>query len=183
MDFSDYSAIEFRREGKVLHATFDRPETMNAVDDDLQANLDRLFRDVAEDGETHVLVITGKGKAFSAGGNIEVMQTMIDNPELFRREAEKGKARIFAQLDCPKPIIAKVNGAAIGLGATIALFSDVVFANERAKIADPHVQIGLVAGDGGAVIWPALMGYARAKHYLMTGEPITGTEAAEMGLI
>ncbi len=183
MDFSHYRAIIFRREGRVLHATFNRPGTMNAVDDVLQPDLDRLFLDVAEDNETHVLVITGAGRAFSAGGNIDSMQELIDKPQLFRKESDKGKQRIFAMLDCPKPVIAKVNGAAIGLGATIALFSDIVFAANHAKIADPHVQIGLSAGDGGAVIWPALLGYARAKHYLFTGEPITGEEAARIGLI
>lgn len=183
MNFSDYQAIEFRRDGRVLYATFNRPDTMNAVDDVLQPDLDRLFLDVAEDDETHVLVITGAGRAFSAGGNIDSMQTLIDNPHLFRKESDKGKQRIFAMLDCPKPIIAKVNGAAVGLGATIALFSDIVFAAENAKIADPHVQIGLSAGDGGAVIWPALLGYAKAKHYLLTGDPITGVEAEKLGLI
>ena len=183
MNFSDYKGIEFRRDGRVLHATLNRPDTMNAIDDVLQPDIDRLFLDVAEDDETHVLVITGSGRAFSAGGNVDSMQKLIDSPDLFRREADKGKQRIFAMLDCPKPIIAKVNGAAIGLGATIALFSDIVFAAERAKIADPHVLVGLTAGDGGAVIWPALLGYARAKHYLLMGEPITGAEAAQMGLI
>ena len=183
MDFSNYNAIEFRRDGRVLHATFNRPDTMNAVDHILQADLDRLFLDVAEDDDTQVLVITGKGRAFSAGGNIDNMQTLIDNPHLFRKESDKGKQRIFAMLDCPKPIIAKVNGAAVGLGATIALFSDIVFASERAKIADPHVQVGLSAGDGGAVIWPVLLGYAKAKHYLLTGEAISGKQAAELGLI
>jgi enoyl-CoA hydratase len=183
MNFSDYKAIEFRRDGHVLHATFNRPDTMNAVDDVLQHDLDRLFLDVAEDDKTHVLVITGAGPAFSAGGNVDSMQKLIDNPHLFRKEADKGKQRIFAMLDCPKPIIAKVNGAAIGLGATIALFCDIVFAAEHAKIADPHVQVGLTAGDGGAVIWPALLGYARARHYLFTGEAITGAEAARIGLI
>ena len=183
MDFSDYRAIEFRREGRVLHATFARPDTMNAVDGELQPDLDRLFLDVAEDDATFVLVLTGAGRAFSAGGNIESMQQMIDRPGEFRRDSDKGKARIFAMLDCPKPIIAKVNGSAVGLGATIALFSDVVFAAEKAVIADPHVQVGLSAGDGGCVIWPALLGYARAKHYLFTGEPLTGAEAARIGLI
>ncbi len=183
MNFSDYKAIKFHRDGRVLHATFNRPDTMNAVDDVLQPDLDRLFLDVAEDDETHVLVITGAGRAFSAGGNVASMQKLIDNPRLFRKEADKGKQRIFAMLDCPKPIIAKVNGAAVGLGATIALFSDIIFAAEHAKIADPHVQVGLAAGDGGAVIWPALLGHARAKHYLLTGAPITGAEAAQIGLI
>lgn len=183
MDFSNYNAIEFRRVGRVLHATLNRPDSLNAVDDVLQPDLDRLFVDVAEDDESHVLVITGAGRAFSAGGNIDNMQKLIDNPHLFRKESDKGKQRVFAMLDCPKPIIAKVNGAAIGLGATIALFSDIVFAAEHAKIADPHVLVGLSAGDGGAVIWPALLGYARAKHFLFTGEAITGKDAAEIGLI
>jgi enoyl-CoA hydratase len=183
MNFSDYKAIKFHRDGRVLYATFNKPDAMNAIDHVLQFDLDRLFLDVGEDDETHVLVITGAGRAFSAGGNVDSMQKLIDDPQLFRKEADKGKQRIFAMLDCPKPIIAKVNGAAIGLGATIALFSDIVFAAEHAKIADPHVQVGLVAGDGGAVIWPALLGYARAKHHLFTGEPMTGAEAARIGLI
>ncbi|TAL03589.1 MAG: enoyl-CoA hydratase/isomerase family protein [Rhodospirillaceae bacterium] len=183
MNFSDYKAIVFRRDGRVLHATFNRPETMNAIDDDLQADLDLLFTDVKDDDETNVLVITGAGRAFSAGGNIDTMQTCIDQPELFRKGTEHGKRLVFSILDCPKPIIAKVNGAAIGLGATLALFCDIVFAAQHAKIADPHVQIGISAGDGGAVIWPALIGYARAKGFLFTGDPVTGEEAARIGLV
>ena len=183
MNFSDYKATEFRRDGRVLHATFNRPQTMNAIDGALQADLDRLFDDVAADRETNVLVITGAGRAFSAGGDIEDMQKCIDDPDLFIKGTEMGKKLVFSILDCPKPIIAKVNGAAIGLGATVALFCDIVFAANHAKIADPHVQIGVSAGDGGAVIWPALIGYARAKSFLFTGDPVTGAEAAEIGLI
>lgn len=183
MDFSNYKAMTFRRDGRVLHGTFNRPDSLNAIDRDLQYDLDRLFLDVTEDDETHVLVITGAGRAFSAGGDVEYMQQAIDDPESFRRESDRGKQRIFAMLDCPKPVIAKVNGAAAGLGATIALLSDVVFAANHAKISDPHVLVGYAAGDGGALIWPALVGYARAKHYLFTGEPVTGEEAARIGLI
>lgn len=183
MDFSNYTAITFRRDGRVLHATLNRPETLNAINRELQYDLDRLFVDIAEDDETHVLVLTGAGRAFSAGGDIEYMQEAIDNPNDFIKESDKGKQRIFTMLDCPKPIIAKVNGAAAGLGATVALFCDIVFAASHAKIADPHVQVGYSAGDGGALIWPALMGYANARHYLFTGDPITGEEAEKMGLI
>ncbi len=183
MDFSKYKAMTFRRDGRVLHATLNRPASLNAIDHDLQYDLDRLFPDVTEDDETNVLVITGAGRAFSAGGDIEYMQQAIDDPESFRRELDRGKQRIFAMLDCPKPIIAKVNGAAAGLGATVALLCDTVFAANHAKISDPHVLVGYAAGDGGALIWPALIGYARAKHYLFTGEPITGEEAARIGLI
>ena len=183
MDFSHYKAIEFRREGRVLYATLNRPDTRNAIDGELQPDIDRLFPDVAVDDETHVLVISGAGRAFSAGGNIDSMQSMLERPDEFRRDSDKGKERIFAMLDCPKPVIAKVNGAAAGLGATLALFSDIVFAAEDAVIIDPHVQVGLSAGDGGSLIWPALIGYARAKHHLFTGEPITGREAERIGLI
>jgi enoyl-CoA hydratase len=183
MNFADYKATTLRRDGRVLHATFNRPETMNAMDDDLQTDLELLLAEVAKDDATHVLVLTGAGRAFSAGGSIDEMQTCIEQPQLFREGTERGKRHLAAILDCPKPIIAKVNGHAIGLGATLALFCDIVVATKSAKIADPHVQVGLCAGDGGAVIWPALLGYARAKAYLLTGDAVTGEEAERIGLI
>jgi enoyl-CoA hydratase len=183
MEFSKYRAMTFRRDGRVLNATFNRPDTMNAMDDDLQTDLERLFADVTHDPETHVLVLSGAGRAFSAGGNLEEMQLCIEQPELFREGTERGKRHIMAIVDCPKPIIAKINGPAIGLGATLALFCDVAIAAKTARIADPHVQVGLSAGDGGAVIWPALLGFARAKAHLLTGDAITGEEAERIGLI
>lgn len=183
MDFSKYQAIVFRRDGRVLHATFNRPDTLNAVDDVLEHELGTLFGDVAQDGDCNVLVLTGAGRAFSAGGDIEQMQKVIDQPGLFYDAMERGKQLIYSILDCPKPVIAKVNGPAMGLGATVALFSDIIFAANHAKIADPHVKVGYAAGDGGAVIWPQLIGYARAKQYLFTGDAVTGEEAARIGLI
>jgi enoyl-CoA hydratase len=183
MNFSDYKAMALRRDGRILHATFNRPETLNAFDDAMEQDLLRLFEDVARDDETRVLVITGAGRAFSAGGDFEQMQKVIDDPNLFHRGAALGKRIVFALLDCPKPVIAKVNGPAIGLGATVALFCDVVIAANHAKLADPHVKVGYAAGDGGAVIWPALIGYARAKEYLLTGDSLTGEEAAKIGLV
>ena len=108
---------------------------------------------------------------------------MIDDPASFEKTAREGKQIVFSLLDCEKPVIAKLNGHATGLGATIALFCDVIFASEKAKIGDPHVCVGFVAGDGGAVIWPQLIGYARAKEFLMTGDLMTAEEAAKIGLI
>ena len=183
MDLSSYHAITFRRDGYVLHATFNRPDTMNAVDPEMEAELGRIFVEVAADPETRVLVLTGAGRAFSAGGDIEHMQAVIDKPALFLDAMSRSKALIHSILDCPKPIIAKVNGAAVGLGATIALFCDLIIAADHAKIGDPHVKVGFVAGDGGAVIWPQLIGYARAKEYLLFGDTLTGAEAAKIGLI
>jgi enoyl-CoA hydratase len=183
MDFSSYQALVFRRDGRVLHATLNRPETLNSIDGVLEEDLGRLFDDVARDEQTNVLVLTGAGRAFSAGGDIEQMQKVIDHPDLFLKGMARGKRLIFSILDCPKPILAKVNGPAIGLGATIALFCDIIIAASHAKIADPHVKVGYVAGDGGAAIWPQLIGYARAKEYLLTGDALTGEQAAAIGLI
>lgn len=183
MDYSRYKAIAFRRDGRVLHATFNRPESQNAFDADLDDELGTLFIDVAADAAANVLVLSGAGKAFSAGGDFGRMQQAIDDPKLFMESLRRGKSLLFSLLDCPQPVIAKVNGAAIGLGATIALFCDIVIAANHAKIADPHVKVGLTAGDGGAVIWPALLGHARAKQYLLTGDALTGEAAARIGLI
>lgn len=183
MIFSTYEAIAFRRSGLVLHATFNRPDTRNAFDAVLGRDVCRLFDDVARDDETAVLVLTGAGRAFSAGGDIERMQQLIDHPDLLLKGAADNRRLLFSLLDCPKPVIAKINGPAIGLGATIALFCDIVIAAKEAKIADSHVMVGFAAGDGGAVIWPQLIGFARAKEYLLTGDSLIGEEAARIGLI
>ncbi|MGH8783835.1 MAG: enoyl-CoA hydratase/isomerase family protein [Cupriavidus necator] len=111
------------------------------------------------------------------------MRKALDALGAFQKTVREGKQIISSLLDCEKPVIAKLNGHAMGLGATIALFCDMIYAAENAKIGDPHIRVGLVAGDGGAVIWPQLIGYARAKEFLMTGNVLTATEAARIGLI
>lgn len=183
MNISDYKALLLERDGGVLTVTLNRPETLNAFDEQMDIEMSRLFLDVAKDKETRVVVLTGAGRAFSAGGDIEHMQAVIDNPTLFLEGMQRAKKIVFSMLDCPKPVIAKINGHAIGLGATIALFSDLSYAADHAKIGDPHVKVGFVAGDGGAVIWPQLVGYAKAKEYLLTGDLVTAEEAARLGLI
>lgn len=183
MKFSDYQALHFERKGRVLEITMNLPETLNAVSEVMHEELARVFVDVSNDPDSDIVVLTGAGTAFSSGGDIKWMQSSIDDPHLFERIAREAKQTIYTLLDCEKPIIAKVNGHATGLGATIALFCDVIFASDTAKIGDPHVCVGLVAGDGGAVIWPQLIGYARAKEFLMTGDLMSATEAARIGLI
>ena len=181
--YENYKRILFTRRGRVLTVTMNRPEVLNAIDAPLHEELSRVFYDVAVDPEADVVVLTGAGRAFSAGGDIRWMQEMIDDRAMWDRTRVEAKKIVFGMLDCEKPILARVNGAAMGLGATVALFCDVIFADETAKIADPHVSVGLVAGDGGAIIWPQLIGYARAKEYLMTGDALTGAEAARIGLV
>lgn len=183
MRYSSYSALIVTCVDRIATVTMSRPEKLNAVDKRMHEELARIFIDLNEDPQIDVVVLTGAGRAFSSGGDIEWMQEMIDDPSSFEKTAREGKQIVFSLLDCEKPVIAKVNGHATGLGATIALFCDVVFASDRAKIGDPHVSVGFVAGDGGAVIWPQLIGYARAKEYLMTGDLIGAAEAARIGLI
>jgi enoyl-CoA hydratase len=181
--FKDYEAMTFSREGKILTITLNRPDTLNAVNARLHAELAHVFTDAQQDPDSDVIVLTGAGRGFCAGGDVDWMQEAIDRPGLFENIAVEAKRIIFSQLELEKPLICRMNGHAMGLGATIALGSDIVIASEKAKIGDPHVQIGFVSGDGGAVLWPQLIGYLRAKEYLLTGDPIPAVEAARMGLI
>lgn len=183
MDLSSYSTLHLERSGRVLHASLNQPQRLNAIDRIAHEELARFFVELAGDSESDVVILTGKGRAFSAGGDLDHIQAMIDDPALFLDDIPNIKRIVFGILDCPKVLIAKINGPAIGLGATLALLCDVIFAAETAKIGDPHVKIGLCAGDGGALIWPHLIGHARAKEYLMTGRLLTGAEAERIGLI
>lgn len=183
MKFEDYKTITFRRDGRILTVTMNRPELLNAINGQLHEELAGVFIDADEDSGSDVIVLTGAGDAFSAGGDMEWLTLNIDQPEEFWRTARHAKRIVSSLLDCTKPIISMVNGPAIGLGASVALLSDLIYAADDTIIADPHVKIGFVAGDGGALIWPQLIGYARAKEYLLTGDPVKAVDAERMGLI
>ncbi|MGO9931087.1 MAG: enoyl-CoA hydratase/isomerase family protein [Steroidobacteraceae bacterium] len=183
MDLSSYATFQFERQGRLLRASFNRPATLNAIDKAAHGEVARFFMELATDPLTDVVILSGIGRAFCAGGDLDHIQQMIHKPAIFLDDIPDVKRIVFGMLDCPKPIIAKVNGPAIGLGATIALLCDVIFATPTAKIGDPHVKIGFAAGDGGALIWPHLIGHARAKEYLMTGRSLTAEEAERIGLI
>lgn len=179
----DYKTLDLIRSGRLLIIQMNRPEVMNAVNLDLHEELAEVFTFAERDEHSDVVVITGTGKGFCAGGDIDHILRNAKDRMLFDAEVRAAKRIIFSILDMEKPLICCMNGHAMGLGATMALFSDVVFASDKAKIADPHVLVGLVAGDGGAIIWPHLVGLARAKEFLLTGETLTAQRAAEIGLI
>ena len=183
MSFDSYECIEFRREGRVLTMALNRPEQRNAVNARLHYELSRVFSDAQRDPNSDVVVLTGNGTAFCAGGDIDWMQQSIDEPAEFEKTAREAKDIVYSQLDLEKPLICKLNGHATGLGASLALLCDIVIASSEAKIGDPHVSVGLVAGDGGALIWPQLVGYAKAKKYLLTGELMLAAEAERIGLV
>jgi enoyl-CoA hydratase len=181
MNYEQYSFITFEQDNGVLTVRLNRPQAFNSVNAELHEELSRVFADIAADRSVHAVVLTGEGRGFCGGGDLAWMRSIdqhgLDN--LFR-EARK---IIIDMLELPQPLIAAVNGHAAGLGATLALFCDMTFVAESAKISDPHVLVGVAAGDGGAVIWPWLVGPARAKQYLFTGDKLTATEAERIGLI
>lgn len=178
-----YGTLHLTRSERLLTITLDVPGTLNAVNRDMHEELADAFVFAAADAHSDVVVLTGAGRAFSAGGDLDHIAHNAAHPELFDDEARLAKRIVFAMLDLDKPLVCRLNGHAIGLGATLALLCDIVFAVDTAKIGDPHVALGLVAGDGGAVVWPLRVGLCRAKEYLLTGELLPATKAEEIGLI
>lgn len=185
-DYSRYRFLDIRREGGIATLTLNQPDNRNAVHAEMHAELEHVWLDFARDREVNVIIFTGAGKTFSAGGDIKRMASRFGTEEgwAYSLQIPDSTKRLFDSiLEVPQPIIAAVNGDAVGLGATLALFSDVSIISETAKFGDSHVKVGLVAGDGGAVVWPLLVGPNRAKEFLMRGKLVDGIEAHKMGLV
>lgn len=183
--YESYEALRIERRGRVLWITLDNPP-MNAMTPLMHNEMSRIFTDINNDPETAVVVLTGAGdKAFTAGGDINRMIQRIDTADHagWNQSVHEAKNIIYSMLRLEKPLIGRINGHAMGLGATIVAFCDFTFMPSKARIADTHVKIGLTAGDGGALMWPLLIGFPQAKRYLLTGEQLTGQKAAEIGLI
>jgi enoyl-CoA hydratase len=182
LDPARYETIAIDLDGDVAVLTLNRPERLNAVNGDMHSELTTIFGDVMADSRVRVAVLTGAGRGFCAGGDFSTRL-----PPTGRKTGltlwQEGRIIVDSLLDCEKPVVAAVNGPAAGLGATIALLCDIVVASENARIGDPHVKMGLTAGDGGAVIWPLLIGVNRAKELLMTGDLLSARQAYEMGLV
>jgi enoyl-CoA hydratase len=176
--------LRIERTRNVLRITMNRPDELNAFNQALHQELSTIFVDAGMDEEADVVVLTGAGRAFSAGGDWNWMRQQIADPSIMTGSIlPDAKRMMFSILDCEKPIICRLNGDAVGVGCTLALFCDFVIAVDTARLADPHTKVGLVTGDGGAVIWSQLVGYARAKRYLLTGDYIGAKEAEAIGLI
>ena len=184
LDSGKYKHIQIDlREDGVAIATLNRPERLNATNPRMHWELSELPRDAALDPAVKALLITGAGRAFCAGGDFGPPEA--DDFPVKEKLAGvlEGSWIVENLLDCPKPVISAVNGPAMGLGATLALLCDIVVAGRSAIFADPHVKMGLGAGDGGQVIWPLLLGPNRAKYYLMTGDKLNAEDAERLGLV
>lgn len=162
--------------------TLNRPEAMNAVNQGLHAGLARVWRHLGADPDARAVVFTGKGRAFSAGGDMEMLHGFQTDREARRRSLEEASSIVNEMIAFPLPVVAAVNGPAVGLGCSLAVLCDIVYMGESAYFADPHVSVGLTAGDGGAPAWPLFVNLLRAKEYLFTGDRIPAQEAVGLGL-
>ena len=169
-------------QGPVRVVAINRPDELNAVNLPLHWALANVWRQLAADTEAKVVILTGAGRAFSAGGDLDWITSFLDDPVARDESLREGAQIIEELLRFPLPVIAAVNGPAVGLGCSIAVLCDIVLISDRAFLADPHVSVGLVAGDGGAAFWPLLTPVLRSREYLYTGDRIPAATAVELGL-
>ena len=183
VDPSAFSTMRFERHGAVLKVIIDNPASdLNAVDDALHSDFARLFKALRDVHDARAILLTGCKKAFCAGGDFSWFPT-LDTVAKLDHLRHDGKQIIWDLLDVEIPIVCALNGHAMGLGASIALLCDTIFMADHARIGDPHVRVGIVAGDGGVAIWPLALGPALAKRFLMTGDALTAAEAERIGLV
>lgn len=184
-DHNHSKSVVVKQMDSVAKIVLNRPERLNAIDDQMHQTLEELFVELDKDPKVRAIVITGSGEAFCSGGDINEMVVQKRDPDKMKMGSPTRSPRHLLRnmLEVEVPIIAAVNGDAVGLGASIALLCDTIFAAENARFGDPHVRIGLAPGDGSAVAWSMLCGVARAKQYLMTGDFIPAQEAERIGLV
>ncbi len=182
--FEKYPALTFeRRDFGVLLMTIDRPESMNAIDAQLHNHLSRVWLDIDDDEETSVVVVTGAGKAFSAGGDLNWIEDMLQNYGEMKVAFREAGDIVYRMTRCSKIIISAINGVAVGAGLAVALMADISLMAEEARITDGHIRLGVAAGDHANIIWPMLCGLAKAKYYLLTADFLDGKTADQIGLV
>ncbi|MFZ2172505.1 MAG: enoyl-CoA hydratase/isomerase family protein [Rhodococcus sp. (in: high G+C Gram-positive bacteria)] len=169
-------------DGPIRTVVINRPAELNAVNKDLHWAFANVWRQLAADPGAAVVILTGAGRAFSAGGDLDWITSFLDDPIARDESIREGAQIIDEMLRFPLPVIAAVNGPAVGLGCSVAVLCDIVLMSEKAHLADPHVAVGLAAGDGGAAFWPLLTPILRSREYLYTGDRISASTAVELGL-
>jgi len=184
VSYASYRALAFDRPARgVLRITLNRPERLNALDARGHDELARVWRDVDEDEQTSAVILCGAGRAFSAGGDFDMVEEMIDSFDARVRVWRESKDLVYNIINCSKPIVSAIHGSAVGAGLVAALLADISVAARSAKLVDGHTRLGVAAGDHAAIIWPLLCGMAKAKYHLMLREPVSGEKAEQIGLV
>ena len=182
--YTDYKRLKFDIPAdRILRITMDAPGRLNAADAAMHDELGRIWKDVEADPNISVAILRGEGKAFSAGGDFEMIGKMIDNFETRARVWKEARDLVYNVINCSKPIVSAMHGPAVGAGLVAGLLADISIAAKDARIIDGHTRLGVAAGDHAAIVWPLLCGMAKAKYYLLLCEPISGEEAERIGLV
>jgi enoyl-CoA hydratase len=180
-EFAPWLVVE--KTGNAHVVSINRPEALNAVNEEVHHAFATIWRALTADDDVKVVVTTGVGKAFSAGGDMVMFGRLIEDPVARQLQIAEARTVFLEVIGFPKPLVSAVNGPAVGLGCSIALLSDFLVMGESSYLADPHVAVGLVAGDGGAAMLPLLIGLMKAKEYVMLGDKITAPIAERLNLV
>src|SRR5438270_2926776 len=184
MDYAQYKHLTFdRKPHGVVLITIDRPDVLNATNDRLHWELTQIWRTLETDDGARVAVVTGRGRAFSAGGDLDMVDANARDPRRLGRILREASDIVYNMINLDKPIVSAINGVAVGAGLAVAMMADISIMSETARITDGHTKLGVVAGDHAAIIWPLLCGMAKAKYYLLTSDFIDGKEAERIGLV
>ena len=182
-EYTSYQHLLIEKQYGIALLTMNRPESLNATNNRLHQELGRIWLDLSDDPEVRVAVITGAGNAFSAGGDFQMIEQALGDPEIIARTSKEASDIVYNLLNLDKPVISAINGVAVGAGLAVAPLSDISIAAENARITDGHIRLGVAAGDHAAMIWPLLCGMAKAKYYLLTSDFLDGKEAERIGLV
>ena len=184
IDYKEYQHLLFeRRPNGVLLITLNRPEVLNATNDRLHWELTQIWLTIDRDKDTRVAVVTGAGRAFSAGGDMDMVERNATDPRRLANTVREASDIVYNMINLDKPVISAINGVAVGAGLVVAMMADISIMSETARFTDGHTKLGVVAGDHAAILWPLLCGMAKAKYYLLTSDFIDGKEAERIGLV
>src|SRR6058998_193028 len=184
IDYKEYQHLLFeRRPNGVLLITLNRPEVLNATNDRLHWELTQIWLTIDRDKDTRVAVVTGAGRAFSAGGDMDMVERNATDPRRLANTVREASDIVYNMINLDKPVISAINGVAVGAGLVVAMMADISIIAENARFTDGHTRLGVVAGDHAAILWPLLCGMAKAKYYLLTSDFIDGKEAERIGLV
>ena len=184
MNYADFRHLTFEsKPNGVLVVTINRPEVLNAANARLHWEFTQIWPVVDADPKTRVVVVTGAGKAFSAGGDLSLVEDMAGNPGALSRTMREASDLVYNMINLDKPVVSAINGVAVGAGLVVGLMADVSIISETARFTDGHTRLGVAAGDHAAILWPLLCGMAKAKYYLLTADFIDGREAERIGLV
>ena len=182
--YADYERLKLNWPApRILQITLDTPGKLNAADDAMHGELSRIWRDIDEDPAVSVAMIRGAGKAFSAGGDLGMIDGIMDDFDTRARTWKEARDIVYNLINCSKPVVSAMHGPAVGAGLGCGLLADISIASKTARIIDGHTRLGVAAGDHAAIVWPLLCGMAKAKYYLLLCEPLSGEEAERIGLI